>query len=423
MRSRCLLVVLALLVATAAAAAELPIVKPADAGLSAERLDRLSQFFKDRVAKGEPPGVVALVSRGGKVGYLEGFGLRDPETKAPIAKDSIFRMYSMTKPITSVAVMMLWEEGKFRLGDPVGQYLPALRDQKVLVESVDGSGNRKQALVAPERPMTIQDLLRHTSGLTYGAGNSAQEKELVAAGLGIDVTSKSPLNSLTNAQVVERLGKTPLMFHPGTAWVYGRSTDVLGHLVEVVSGTDLDRFFEERIFRPLGMTDTHFNLGPDKLGRAVQPGPEGPSRAVADLVDLRQSRKFYGGGEALVSTAADYWRFCQMLLNGGTLDGQRILSRKTVEYMTADHVGSLAGGPMFAPGPGYGFGLGFATRTATGMSAIPGSVGEYNWGGAAGTAFWIDPKEQLVAIMLIQSPGQRIPMRFGFRSLVYQSLD
>jgi len=412
-----------LLVATTAQAAEIPIVNPQEVGLSPERLGRMTRFFREGTATGEPPGVVALVARKGKVGYLEAFGVRDGTSRATMQKDSIFRFYSMTKPVTSVAVMMLWEEGRFRLTDPASRHLPALKDMKVLVESVDGQGRRTNALVPPAREMTIQDLLRHTSGITYGTGGSAAEVQFAAAGLKLDITSKSPLNALSNAEVVERLGKTPLMFHPGTAWEYGRSTDVLGHLVEVVSGLPLDRFFEERIFRPLGMTDSAFNIGPDRLGRLAQPGPEGAKKEVADLTDLGQARRFLAGGEGLVSTAADYWRFCQMLLNGGTLDGQRILSRKTVEYMTADHTGPLATGAGFASGPGYGFGLGFATRLATGLSGIPGSVGEFNWGGAAGTAFWIDPKEELIAIMLIQSPAQRIPFRFAFRSLVYQAIE
>ncbi|MBV8400252.1 MAG: serine hydrolase, partial [Acetobacteraceae bacterium] len=213
-----------------------------------------------------------------------------------------------------------------------------------------------------------------------------------------------------------------LMFQPGASWEYGRSIDVLGFLVEKVSGMRLDHFFDERIFKPLGMTDTAFNLPPEKYDRVAQPAPDPETGKVAELTDITVPRTFLGGGEGLLSTAADYMRFCQMLLNGGELDGVRLLSRKTVQLMTSDHLdAALAKGPNFLPGPGYGFGLTVAVRKTPGMSAIPSSVGEYNWSGAAGTAFWIDPREKLIAIMMIQSPGQRLFYRYAFRDLVYQA--
>ena len=251
---------LALLAVAAPALAAEPLqVKPADAGLSAERLDRMTAFFKEGTAKGEPPGVVALVARAGKAGYFEAFGVRDAETKAPMTKDAIFRIYSMTKPITSVAIMMLWEEGRFRLNDPVSQYLPEFKDQKVLVEAVNQAGHRSTSLVPAQRQMTIQDLLRHTSGLTYGSGQSAQELEIAKAGVkGMLGSKDNPILAMSHAEYFEKLGKMPLLFHPGTSWEYGRSTDVPGYLVEKVSGQPLDKFFDERILKPLGMNDTYF---------------------------------------------------------------------------------------------------------------------------------------------------------------------
>jgi CubicO group peptidase (beta-lactamase class C family) len=274
--------------------------------------------------------------------------------------------------------------------------------------------------------------MRHTSGITYGAGSSAAEQAMTKAGIGLQLGAggEKPLSArLTDQQVVEEIGKLPLMFQPGTSWEYGRSIDVLLALVEVVSGQRADVFMDERIFKPLGMTDTFFNVPRDKLGRVAQPGPDPDIKETAQLTDVTQPRIFLGGGEGLLSTASDYMRFALMLANGGEASadsegrGVRLLSRKTVELMASDHLGpALSQGPNFAPGPGYGFGLTVAVRTQPGMATYPGSVGEYNWGGAAGTAFWVDPKEKLVPIMLIQAPGQRLHYRFAFRDLVYQSL-
>jgi CubicO group peptidase (beta-lactamase class C family) len=425
MKRRVLLTCLAsLLAAPLARAADLPAAAPEEVGLSPPRLDRMSQFFAADTASKHLPGAVVMIARNGKVAYQKAFGVRDAAGEAPMALDSIFRIYSMTKPITGVAVLMLMEEGRFRLADPVSLYLPALKNMRVQTEKVDASGRRAAATVPADREITIQDLLRHTSGITYGAGNSAAERLYVENGIGLTLGGKgNPMaSSMTDQQVVEKIAQLPLMFQPGTSWEYGRSIDVLGALVEKVSGMRLDRFFEERIFKPLGMNDTAFNLPPGKYDRVAQPAPDPDTGRTAELTDITAPRTFMGGGEGLLSTAADYMRFCQMLLDGGELNGVRLLSRKTVELMTSDHLDpALARGPNFAPGPGYGFGLTVAVRNALGMSAIPGSVGEYNWGGAAGTAFWIDPRERLIAIMMIQSPGQRLFYRYAFRDLVYQS--
>jgi CubicO group peptidase (beta-lactamase class C family) len=404
-----------LLLASVGFAAELPVAAPADVGIG--RLDRINAFFKAETDAKRIPGAVVMIARNGKVVYQEAFGVRDPATGAPMQKDSIFRMYSMTKPITGVAVLMLMEEGKIRLTDPVSKYLPALKSPKV--KTVDAQGRRVVSTVPANREITIQDLMRHTSGITYGAGSSAAEQEMTKAGIG----STSLATRMTDQQFVEQLGKLPLMFQPGTSWEYGRSIDVLLALVEVVSGQRADAFMDERIFKPLGMTDTFFNVPKDKLDRVAQPGPDPDSGKIPELTDVTQQRIFLGGGEGLLSTASDYMRFALMLANGGEGNGVRLLSRKTIELMTSDHLGpALSQGPNFAPGPGYGFGLTVAVRTAPGVSGYPGSVGEFNWGGYAGTAFWVDPKEKLAPIMLIQAPGQRLYYRFAFRGLVYQAI-
>jgi CubicO group peptidase (beta-lactamase class C family) len=413
-----------LLLASVALAADLPTAAPSDVGVG--RLDRITSFFKTDTDAKRIPGAVVMIARDGKVVYHEAFGVRDPATGAPMRKDSIFRIYSMTKPVTGVAVLMLMEEGKLRLTDPVSRYLPALKNPKVMTETVDAQGRRVTTTVPANREITIQDLMRHTSGITYGAGNSAAEQAMTKAGIGIPLpgANEKPLSvRMTDQQLVDELGKLPLMFQPGTSWEYGRSIDVLLALIEVVSGQRGDTFMSERIFQPLGMTDTFFNVPADKLDRVAQPGPDPDTGATAKLTDVTQQRIFLGGGEGLLSTASDYMRFALMLANGGEGNGVRLLSRKTVELMTSDHLGAaLSQGPNFAPGPGYGFGLTVAVRTQPGMSAYPGSVGEFNWGGYAGTAFWVDPQEKLVPIMLMQAPGQRLYYRFTFRGLVYQSI-
>ena len=413
-----------LLLSSAAWAADLPTASPAEGGMS--RLDRITAFFKADTDSKHLPGAVVMIARHGKVVYHEAFGARDPATGAPMQKDSIFRMYSMTKPVTGVAVLMLMEEGKFRLSDPVSKYLPALKNLKVAMEAVDTQGRRVASTVPANREITIEDLMRHTSGITYGAGNSAAEQAMTKAGIGLQLAGDGgePLSArMTDQQLVEEIGKLPLMFQPGTSWEYGRSIDVLLALVEKVSGQRADEFFQQRIFAPLGMTDTSFNVPPEKLDRVAQPGPDPDTGETAKLTDVTKKRIFLGGGEGLLSTASDYMRFALMLANGGEGNGVRLLSRKTIELMSSDHLGpALSQGPNFAPGPGYGFGLTVAVRTQPGMSSYPGSVGEFNWGGAAGTAFWVDPKEQLVPIMLIQSPGQRLYYRFAFRDLVYGAI-
>jgi CubicO group peptidase (beta-lactamase class C family) len=421
LRHSLLAAVLASCLAAAAIAADLPTAAPAPG--AAVRLDRISRFFAAETAGKRIPGAVVMIARNGTVVYDEAFGLRDPATGAPMRTDSIFRIYSMTKPVTGVAVLMLMEEGKIRLSDPVSRYLPALSHMQVAAEGIDAQGKRIVSLAPAEREITIVDLLCHTSGITYGGGDSAAEQAMRRAGLGIQLGlgDGHPMSvRMTDQQAVEAIGKVPLKFQPGTAWAYGRSTDVLLALVEAVSGQRGDVFMQERIFAPLGMTDTFFNVPADKLDRVAQPGSDPETGKTADLTDVTRTRSFLGGGEGLLSTAADYMRFAQMLASGGEGNGVRLLSPQTVALMTSDHlVPELARGPDFTPGPGYGFGLTVAVRTQPGA---PGNVGEFGWQGAAGTVFWVDPKDALVPILMIQAPRQGGYERAAFRDLVYQAM-
>ena len=385
----------------------LPFAVPEEVGLSSQRLTRLSDVLRGEIDGGRVPGTVALVARRGKVAHFEALGARDPVSGAGLHKDSLFRIYSMTKPIVSVAAMMLWEEGRFLLGDPLAKYLPEFASPTVAVER----GGRIE-LVPAERDITLQDLLRHTSGLTYEfRGNAPVQKMYMEA--------KVFRRNQTNAEQAATLAALPLMHQPGTRWEYSRSTDVLGRVIEVLTGENLGTVLAERILKPLGMTDTDFFVPPVKHQRLAEAFPRDPDTgADVQLLEVRQQPSFESGGGGLVSTAMDYARFLQMLLAGGTLDGVRLLSRKTVEYMTADHLGGIPGAPDLLI-PGYGFGLGFAVRLQPGIAQVPGSTGQYYWGGLAGTTFWVDPAEELFAMLLIQGPGQREYFRVLFRDLVY----
>ncbi len=386
----------------------LPFAAPEEVGLSATRLARLTDKMESEIGQGRVPGAVALVARRGKIAYYECLGRRDPLRDDPMRKDTIFRIYSMTKPIVSVAAMMLWEEGRFLLNDPIAKYLPELGNRKVAVPKAGGDID----LVPAEREITIQDLFRHTSGLTYEFRGTAPVQKMY-------MDAKIFRRSQTNADQVATLGKMPLMHQPGTVWEYSRSTDVLGRLIEVLSGETLGQFLKARIFTPLGMSDTGFHVSErdhPRLAEAFAKDPE--TGAAVSLLEVRDAPQFESGGGGLVSTAMDYARFLQVMLDGGTLDGHRLLSRKTVEYMTADHLGSITGAPDLLI-PGYGFGLGFAVRRHAGIAQVPGSVGQYYWGGLAGTTFWVDPAEDMFALMLIQGPGQREYYRILFRDMVY----
>ena len=389
----------------------LPTAQPEEVGLSQPALDRLSAALNERVTRGHLPGAVALVARHGKVAYHQSFGRLDPARQTPMDPDAIFRIYSMTKPIVSVAVMILWEEGRLLLSDPVSKYIPAFADTRVGVISGDAYG-----LTGAKNPVTIQDLLRHTSGLTYEFRGETPIHKAYA-------NARVARLKQTNAEHADELAGLPLLHQPGTRWEYSRSTDVLGRLVEVVSGKNLATFLSERILLPLGMTSTGFSVAPANHPRIAEPFAKDPETATdVALLDIRRPAMFESGGGGMVSTTMDYARFLGMLFGNGRLAGTRLLGRKTVEFMTSDHLGTITGAPDLLP-PGHGFGLGFAVRTQTGMAPFPGSVGSYYWGGAAGTTFWVDPTERLYAVLMIQAPIQRDHYRVLFRDLVYAAVS
>ena len=383
---------------------------PEDVGLSSSQLARIEALTQKYVETGLVPGAVMLVARRGKIAWQKALGFRDRAAKDPMRPDSIFRIYSMTKPIVSVAAMMLVEEGKMQVSDPVSKYLPEIGRMKVGVETSEG-GKATLQLTDPAREMTVQDLLRHTSGLIYGT----RGKSLVNAAY---IEAKIGSREFSNEELVAKLSNLPLRFSPGERWEYGVSTDVLGRVVEVVSGKPLGEVLNERILMPLGMTDTGFFVPADKINRAAQPWqmPEAPP--MTPRFDVAQKPRFESGGGGLTSTMDDYLRFAIMLADSGEFAGKRVLGNKTIEFMTADHTLPRPGRP-----PGLGFGLGFEVRTSVGDAALPGSLGEYGWAGNAGTLFWIDPKEQLIAIYMVQVDDPvRIMLRNQFRTMVQSAI-
>jgi CubicO group peptidase (beta-lactamase class C family) len=389
----------------------LQIAKPEEVGLNPAALSRLTKALQQRVATGHIPGAVALVARHGKIAYHESFGRLDPTSDAPMTNDAIFRIYSMTKAIVSVAAMMLWEEGRFLLSDPIGRYIPAFNESRVGVISGDS-----YALSSAAAPITVQDLLRHTSGLTYEFRGDTPIHKAYAE-------NRIARLKQTNADQAEALAKLPLLHQPGTAWEYSRSTDVLGRLVEVISGQTLGAFLAERILGPLGMADSGFHVPEADRRRIAEPFAKDPeNQQDVALLDVRRPAMFESGGGGLVSTATDYARFLAMLIGNGRLGDVRLLGRKTIELMTADHLGSHVPRSADLVPPGHGFGLGFAVRTQPGLAPFPGSVGTYFWGGVAGTTFWVDPTERLFAVLMIQAPLQREHYRVLFRDLVYAAV-
>ena len=385
--------------------------------MSSERLARITAMLTAAIDSGELPGAVIMVARDGKLVYSRTLGSQDKAAGTAMREDSIFRIYSMTKPIVSVAAMMLVEQGKLSLADPVSKFIPAFADTKVGIESRDASGAPVLELVDTDRPMTIQDLLRHTSGLTYGVvGRKTAVKKLYDdAGI---FSQKWRL-----PEFAEALAKLPLQYQPGTTWEYGHSTDILGRVVEVVTGMPLDRYLKQHVLAPLGMHDTAFRVAPEKHNRIAEPMPDKYTGNTPALIDVRNPVTFFAGGHGLTSTAGDYLRFCQMLLNGGELDGVRLLGPRTVRFIASNHLDeSISKGTNYIPGPGYGFGLGFATRLEYGQSTWPDSVGGFYWGGYAGTYFWIDPEEMLVVSYMSQEPVRRQYYRNVLRDLVYQAV-
>ena len=393
----------------------------AGSGLLPRALAHIDDYVTADIAKGVVPGATITIVRHGKVAYRRAWGERDPTNRAPMTDDAIFRIYSMSKPITTVAAMMLVEEGRLGLQEPVAKYIPQFANVKVGVERNGDNGQRVLDLVDPRQPMTIQDLMRHTSGITYGFfGDSLVKK--------VYTDSHITRGDFDNAEFADRIAKLPLAYQPGTTWDYSHSTDVLGRVIEVVSAKSLYAFEKERILEPLGMRDTSFYVeDQSKWPRIAE--PLASDRAIgrdAEFGDPRVPRRWESGGGGMVSTAADYARFLQMLLSSGTLDEHHYLSPKSIAAMTSNQIGPAAGvvpGPFYLPGPGFGFGLGFAVRTEPGVAPQLGSVGEYFWSGAGGTTFWVDPKEDLFVVFMMQSPAQRLRYRIALHNMVYGALN
>ncbi|NDH60365.1 MAG: class A beta-lactamase-related serine hydrolase [Alphaproteobacteria bacterium] len=397
---------------------------PEEVGFLSTRLKTLSDRLNEGVKNNEMPGAVVLIVRNGKIVMFEPFGFRDKEAKVAMTNDTIFRIASMTKPIVTVAAMILMEEGKLTLADPVSRFVPAFAETKVAVPKKKDDGTVEYTLEPQARPMTVQDLMRHTSGLTYGAVGANPVKQSY-------IDMKAADRGQTNAEMADKLAKLALLYQPGTTWEYSMSTDLLGRVVEVASGMPLDKFIEERITKPLKMGDTAFEVASDKKARGARPMKEGPKNELPAIPEVTEKFTWRSGGGGMVSTAADYARFLQMFANGGQLDGVRLISRKTIDLMTADALPPdvKMGADMFrfeALEPsgrmGQGFGLGFAVRNDVGRNPLPGTPGDYYWGGAFGTYFWHDPKERLFVVYMMQSPAARLRYRYLMRDLVYQAM-
>ena len=389
--------------------------RPEEVGLCPERLKRINRVMQAYVDENRLAGLITVVARRGKVVHFECFGMMDIESNKPMQSDTIFRIYSMSKPITSVAVMMLYEEGYFQLNDPVSKFIPEFKNVKVFVKKSESGVEMAEA----ERKITIRELLTHTSGLAYGLSKDTPVDEMYQE-------EKMLKWDETLEEKVRRLVKLPLANQPGSTWRYSVATDVLGYLVEVISGLSFDVFLEERIFEPLGMEDTGFYVPAEKVSRfaTLYKAEETDSFGRDETLywgDFSKLPRLLSGGGGLVSTASDYMRFCQMLLNGGELDGVRLLSRKTVELMTANHLPDelIRQGNMTK---GYGFGLGFGVLLNVARSEALGSEGEYSWGGAASTGFWIDPNEELIGILMTQFMPYSGRFTKEFKVLTYQAI-
>ncbi|MCW1989714.1 CubicO group peptidase (beta-lactamase class C family) [Bradyrhizobium diazoefficiens] len=387
--------------------------------LSPEGLAKVSDYIRNEVATGKIPGAILLLQQHGKPVYYENFGVRDVATEISMSADTIFRLYSMSKPITSVMAMMLVEEGKLALDDPVSKYIPAFAGMKVGVEKKAEDGKVGLALEPLDRPVTIKDLMRHTSGLPYGYYGGGAVRELYAE-------AKLFNRNLSNADFAAKIATLPLVEQPGTVWDYGFSTDVLGRVVEVISGKTLLQFERERLLGPLGMTETAFFVAdPAKFPRIAEPMPEDRNiNPTTQVRDIRRPATWESGGGGMVGTVGDYARFAQMLLNGGTYDGRRYLKPETIALMASDHIGPetrIARDQNYYPGASSGYGLGFAVRTSV-PAGTSWPLGEYRWDGVGGTFFFIDPEDDLFGIFMVQTPSQRGRIQLALKTLIYQAM-
>ena len=390
----------------------LPQARPESLGLSPSRLQRMSDAFRREIDKGTMPGATVMVVRGGHIGWFDALGKQNPAESRSMAQDSIFRIFSMTKPIVSIGAMMLLEEGHFLLDDPIAKFIPEFADQKVGVEN-----NGKLDLVPVKRPITIQDLLRHTSGITYEHTGNGLVQQLYQQ-------SRVRSRKIDNAEHAALVASMPLICQPGAEWNYSRSTDILGRFIEIISGKPLGAFLTERILAPLQMTETGFHTAEENAPRLAEPFANDPwTGDKIQLFNMLEKPVMESGGGGLVSTTMDYARFAQMLLNGGELDGMRIIGRRTLQFMASDHLAPSVKIMGTLTQPGHSFGLGFGVRTQDGIAPFAGSLGQFFWSGMGGTFFWIDPKEDLFAIFMSQAPGQRVYTRTLVRNLVYAALE
>jgi CubicO group peptidase (beta-lactamase class C family) len=405
---------------------------PEQVGMSAERLGRITAVLKKEIADGKLPGAVVMVARRGKIIYSDAIGFQDKGANTPMKLDSIFRIYSMTKPLASVAAMMLVEDGVIQLTDPVSRFLPAFKDMQVSVATTTGPDGKATYTNMPAvKPIIVHDLLRHSAGLAYAeiTKNEPVKAAYVEAKFSQPGIHEYDARGMTPAEQVERIAKVPLIHQPGTMWEYSMAVDILGRVVEAASAKRLAAVLDDRLFKPLKMVDSSFWLPAAKMPRLTQPMPIDPaSGQKISVLDVSAEPMNDSGGAGAVSTATDYLRFAQMLLNGGELDGVRVMSRSTIKLMTSDHLGTRIAAP-FQPGelllgtPGYTFGLGFAVRQGDGVAGVSGSAGEFMWAGYAGTYFWVDPKEEIVGIYMTQAPSPiRAYYRKMFKALVYQAL-
>lgn len=395
--------------------APFPISDARALGFMPDRLRRIETALDAEISAGTLPGAVLAIAREGQLAYFESFGHLDPAARTPMPKDAIFSIASMTKPLASVGALMLSEEGCLMVNEPVAKYLPQLARMQVAARC-DGAST-----VAPSRAMTIEDLMRHTAGVSYGRGNTPLHARY-------PVSSDSAATKWTGREFLEQLAALPLHYAPGSAWEYSLGFDVLGLVIEAISGMPLARFLDERLFTPLGMRDTAFTVPPEKVSRYAKALPNDPvTREPQTLRDGTKPHKFDCGGGCAVSTASDYLRFAQMLLDGGAFAGVRILGRKTVEYMTSDHIGPEIDTTKLREWPnidGYGFGLGVAVRRGAGLGGMPSTAGEFHWAGSTGTYFWVDPAERLVVVFMAHAPGTiRYYHRQLLHSLVLQALE
>ncbi|MBR1222838.1 beta-lactamase family protein [Bradyrhizobium sp. U87765 SZCCT0131] len=390
------------------------------AGFSAAGLGKIDSYFDNEVSSGKIPGAIVLIQRHGKPVYLKSFGVRDVTTRLPMSPDTIFRIFSMSKPITAVTAVMLIDQGKMKLDDPLSKYIPSFADVKVGVETRQPDGTAKLDLVPPDRPVTIEDLLRQSSGITYGFyGDTLVRKAYREANL------FRP--ELTNATFADRIAKLPLEVQPGTIWDYGHSMDVMGRVIEVISGKSLYETEKAMLLDPLGMTDTAYYVAdPARFPLIAEPLPNDKTFVAALERDVRQPTTWEAGGSGMVSTVTDYARFAQMLANGGELDGRRYMSEAAFRNMTTNHIApatQVRKGPFYFPGDGFGYGLGFGVRIDRGDRDPPGSIGEFKWDGAGGTYFFVDPKNDMFVVFMVQSPSQRGRIHQELKKMIYEALE